>query len=73
MPVGARDLSQVHGSVLAYLIMSYSDPLAMDGQERPTIQAQIPSEMNDPVVRMVHWYELVSTVFIIGLMVFKPF
>jgi hypothetical protein len=37
------------------------------------ITPQLRTHLNDPVVRMVHWYELVSTVFIIGLMVFKPF
>jgi uncharacterized membrane protein len=37
------------------------------------ITPQLRTQMNDPVVRMVHWYELISTVLIIVLMVFKPF
>jgi uncharacterized membrane protein len=53
------------GKVFAALLPS---ALAV-GQVTPQLRTQL----NDPVVRLIHWYELVSTVFIIGLMVFKPF
>jgi hypothetical protein len=37
--------------------------------EAPELHAQI----NDPVVRMAHWFELVAMLVIVFLMVFRPF
>lgn len=44
-----------------------------DALSKRQITPELRNHLNDPVVRLAHWYELISMVAIVYLMVLKPF
>src|SRR5688500_12837600 len=49
------------------------DPILKDALLKGEMTRQLRGALDDPVVRFVHWYEMVSLVIVVALMVFKPF
>ena len=49
------------------------DPILQEALAAGQMTPQLRAALNDPVVRFVHWYEMVSLVIVLFLMVFKPF
>ena len=49
------------------------DPILRDALAAGQITPQLRAELDDPVVQFAHWYEMVSLVVVVILMVFKPF
>ena len=49
------------------------DPILKDALLKGEMTRQLRGALDDPVTRFVHWYEMVSLVIVVALMVFKPF
>jgi uncharacterized membrane protein len=49
------------------------EPILKDALVKGEMTPQLRVALDDPVVRMVHWYEMVSLVIVVALMVFRPF
>src|SRR5688572_2227445 len=49
------------------------DAVLKDALARGEMTPELHAHINDPVVRLAHWFELVAMVAIVFLMVFRPF
>jgi uncharacterized membrane protein len=49
------------------------DPILREALAAGQITPQLRAALNDPVVRFAHWYEMISLVIVVFLMVFRPF
>ena len=49
------------------------EPILRDALAAGQMTPQLRAELDDPVVKLVHWYEMGSLVVVVLLMVFKPF
>jgi hypothetical protein len=49
------------------------DAALKDALDKGEMTTELRIHINDPVVKLVHWFELISMVLIVFLMVFRPF